>query len=61
MMKDHKEGEGEMAEVSREEFLGKLFDGMQEKMAGADVSQQDIENLMGMLKNNLDEQAYGSL
>jgi hypothetical protein len=34
---------------------------MQEKMAGADVSQQDIENLMGMLKNNLDEQAYGSL
>jgi hypothetical protein len=38
MMKDHKEGEGEMGEVSREEFLGKLFDGMEEKVESGIVS-----------------------
>jgi hypothetical protein len=56
MMKDHKDGEGEMEEVSRADFLGKLFDGMQEKMLGADVTQADIEGLMGMLKDNLSEE-----
>jgi hypothetical protein len=49
MKKDHMDGEGEMEEVSRADFLGKLFDGMQEKMQGADVSQADIEGLLGML------------